>query len=87
VNSATSFKLAISRVTQLDDLRRFSCPRGGKYMDCDPNEITRKIAQYLDEIDEFKMQIQQRKRCIADLMVLSIFDDEGEEIPFANWKF
>lgn len=56
-------------------------------MDCDPNEIARKIAQYQDEINDFTMQIQKRRRWIAELMCLWICDHEGNVISFANWNF
>ncbi|MEH1929466.1 hypothetical protein [Nostoc sp.] len=65
----------------------FIVARRGEYMDCDPNEIVRKIAQYQDDIDDFTMQIQKRKRWIAELMYLCICDDEGNVISFANWNF
>lgn len=56
-------------------------------MDCDPNEIVRKITKYQDEIDHFKRQIQKRKGWIAELMHLCICDDEGNVISFADWNF
>ncbi|WP_375513649.1 hypothetical protein [uncultured Nostoc sp.] len=65
----------------------FPVARGGECMDCDPNQIARKIAQYQDEIDDFTMQIQKRRRWIAELMCLWICDDEGNVISFANWNF
>lgn len=65
----------------------FPVARGGKYMDCDLREIAGKITQYQDEIDDFKKQIQKRKRWIAELMYLCIYDDDGDVISFADWNF
>lgn len=56
-------------------------------MDCDPNEISSKIAQYQDQIDNFKMHIQKLERLIAELMYLCICDNEGNVISFGDWNF
>ena len=56
-------------------------------MNCDRNMIAAKIVQYQDEIDDFIIQIQQRKQWISELMYLCICDDEGNVISFADWNF